>query len=567
MKKYFAAILYILFCSLYLVSCKGYLEPEFMNGITIDEANSQYDYCRGQVASIYGDLKSGFVNIDGAMLASASDEAEHTLETSQVQQFNRGSWNQYTNPDNVWTDYYLSIRKINLFLASDINIDFDYLKNNPSQQGVYQSYMAEINRWKYEVRFIRAYYYFELVKRYGGVPIVNLYSLNDDFSKIPRNSLADCIKFITDECDITAKELPARYPTGDLGRVTQVAAMALKSRVLLYAASELFNNTSWAPGYSNPELIALSGDRKARWKAAADAAKAAIDLAETNNYVLSSNYRTLFGVNTHTDNEVIFCRREAASNTFEKANISVGFDMGNSGTTPTQNLVDAYEMIDGSKFDRNNPEHAANPYANRDPRLSLTIATNNSKFKGRPMECWEGGKDGPPIANASRTGYYLRKYVNEELNLVTNQTSTHSWVILRLAELYLNYAEALNEAEPGNSDIKAYFDKVRYRKGVNMPGLPEGLNQSQTRERIYNERRVEFAFEDHRLWDVRRWMIAPSVLSSPIDGVKITKISDNQFKFDVSVVESRTFLPKMYLYPISQNELYINKSLIQNPLW
>lgn len=568
MKIYFVTILYILFFSCCFVSCEGYLEPEIMSEITVEEATSEYNYVRGQVAHIYGDIKSGFLIIDGAMLASASDEAEHTLGTAAIQHFNRGTWNEFQNPDNVWNDYYRSIRKINKFLISSDNVNLDHLKNNPDQQTVYETYMANINRWKYEVRFLRAFFYFELIKRYGGVPLItDLYSLDDSFDNIPRSSLADCIDFITDECDAAAQALPPRYDAGELGRVTQVAAMALKSRVLLYAASELFNNISWASGYTNTSLIALSGDRQVRWQSAANAAKAAITLAENNGYVLSSNYKDIFGPNTHTNNEVIFFRRESASNSFEKANISVGFDLGNSGTTPTQNLVDAYEMNDGSKFDWNNPEHAANPYANRDPRLALTIATNNSTFKGRPMECWKGGQDGPPITQASKTGYYLRKYVNEDLNLVTNQTSTHSWVIFRLAELYLNYAEALNEADPGNNDIKTYVDKVRQRSGVNMPGLPSDLSQSQMRERIYNERQVEFAFEDHRLWDLRRWMTASSVLTAPVRGVQISKISDNQFNYNVTNVESRTFLPKMNFYPIPQNEIYINKALIQNPLW
>lgn len=568
MKIYFITILYILIFSWSFISCDGYLDPKFMGELTVEEATSEYNYVRRQVTSIYGDIKSGFLIVDGAMLASASDEAEHTLETSAIQHFNRGTWNEFQNPDNVWTDYYNSIRKINKFLVSNDNVNLDHLKNDPDQQAVYATYVANINRWKYEVRFLRAYFYFELVKRYGGVPIItDLYSLNDSFDDIPRSSLADCIDFITDECDSVAKVLPPRYDAGELGRVTQVAALALKSRVLLYAASELFNNASWASGYSNTSLIALSGDRQARWRAAANAAKAAIDLAESNGYVLSSNYNDVFGPNTHTNNEVIFFRRESASNSFERANISVGFDLGNSGTTPSQNLVDAYEMKDGSKFDWNNPEHTANPYANRDPRLSMTIATNNSIFKGRPLECWEGGKDGPPIARSSKTGYYLRKYVNENLNLVTNQTGTHSWVIFRLAELYLNYAEALNEIEPGNSDIKTYVDKVRKRSGVNMPGLPTGLSQSQMRERIYNERRVEFAFEDHRLWDARRWMIASSVLAAPLRGVNILKIYGNQFNYKVTNVESRTFLPKMNFYPIPQNEIYIDKALDQNPLW
>jgi hypothetical protein len=569
MKKYLIFILFVLPFTNCIVSCDGYLDPEVMTDLTVDQATTEYTYSRQRVASIYSDIIAGFLNIDGAMLASASDEAEHTLETCNVHHFNRGSWNEYRNPDNVWSTYYRSIRKINQFIVSCDNINLDQYKNNPSQQETYQNYLQEIDRWKYEVRFLRAYFYFELIKRYGGVPLLtNFYSIDDDFSGIPRNSLADCITFIVNECDITSKVLPVRYAAGELGRVTSIAALALKSRVLLYAASELFNNSNWTSGYSNPELIALSGDRLEKWQAAADAAKEAIDLAESNGYTLSSSYSNIFGVNAHSNSEVFFCRRQPYnSNDFEKANISVGFDLGNSGTTPTQNLVDTYEMSDGSKFDWNNPEHSANPYQNRDPRLVMTIVTNNSTYKGRPMESWDGGRDGAPIAHASKTGYYLRKYVNEDLNLVTNQTSAHSWVIFRLTELYLNYVEALNEIDPGNQEIKSYFDKVRQRGGVNMPELPSGLNQSETRERIYNERCVEFAFEDHRLWDVRRWMTATTVLSSPVKGVKVTKISDSQFNYSVIDVEGRTFSPKMYFYPIPQNEIHIDNGLIQNPLW
>ena len=556
----------IIFLSLFVFSCEGYLDPEIMTPLTVSQVTTQYTYSRGCVTSIYSDILSGFTNIGGAMMANASDEAEFTVETSSVHGFNRGSWNQFNNPNNVWETYYNNIRKINLFLVSCDNID---LSPYPDI-AVKEAYITEIKRWKHEVRFIRAYHYFELIKRYGGVPLITtVTSLDDDFEEFTRNSLADCIRFIVDECDelYEANLLPVRYAAADLGRVISVAALALKSRVLLYAASELFNNPGWAAGYANPELISLTGDRQARWQAAADAAKIAIDVAESNGYGLATDYRALFGPNTHNNAEVIFCRRVAASNSFETTNISVGFDLGNSGTTPSQNLVDAYEMSDGTAFDWNNPTHAANPYVNRDPRLGLSIVTNNSTFKGRPMECWEGGQDGPPLVRSSKTGYYLKKYVNEDLNLVSGQTSVHSWVIFRLAELYLNYAEALNEANPGNSDIETYVNRVRQRTGVNMPALPDGLNQSQLREKIYHERQVEFAFEDHRFWDVRRWMIAPSTLAASLKGVRITRTADNQFNYNVIDVEQRVFEPKMYLYPIPQNEVYVAKKIIQNPLW
>jgi hypothetical protein len=208
-----------------------------------------------------------------------------------------------------------------------------------------------------------------------------------------------------------------------------------------------------------------------------------------------------------------------------------------------------------------------NPYENRDPRLALTIVTNNSNFKGRRMEMWNGGQDGPPIVNSTKTGYYLKKYVNENLNLITGQTSAHNWIIFRLTEFYMNYAEALNECDPGNPDIKTYIDMVRQRNGINMPPLPPALSQSQMRERIINERQVEFAFEEHRIWDVRRWMEATSVFSSPIKGMKISKNSEDNFIYNIVNVESRNFLPKMYLYPIPQNEMNIAKGIVQNPLW
>jgi hypothetical protein len=344
--------------------------------------------------------------------------------------------------------------------------------------------------------------------------------------------------------------------------------------VLLYAASDLFNTTTWAGGYGNTELISLPGSndpaiRRARWTAAAAAAKAVIDLPGTG-YVLHNNYRNLFINNSYTIREVIFSRRNSASNEFERANYPVGYDLGASGTTPSQNLVDAYEMSNGTRFDWNNPTHAANPYANRDPRLGLNIILNNTTYKGRAVEAWIGGRDGQGVVNATRTGYYLKKYVNENLNLLLNNTSVKSWNIFRLAEIYLNYAEALNEVSSGNADIKRYVDLVRARTGVALPALPNGLSQADMRERIRNERRVELAFEDHRGWDVRRWMIGPQTLGAPLMGVDITRQGNGTtatFQYKRVEVEKRVFESRMYLYPIPQNDLNVSTGLIQNPGW
>ncbi len=390
------------------------------------------------------------------------------------------------------------------------------------------------------------------------------------------------MQFISDECDSAANNLPVVYSataSTDLSRVTKGTALALKARLLIYAASDLWNNPSWAAGYTSPLLVSLpSGDRNARWKAAADAAKAVIDLPGTG-YGLASNYSTLF--RNFNVNEIIFTRRNGLSNNFEIANFPIGFDRGQSGNGPSQDLVDAYEIKTSSttsiKFDWNNPAHAADPYATsgvtaRDPRLFLTVGVNNTNFSSvsgvtRPLEIFTGGRDGKPTVNATKTGYYLRKYVNETINLTTGQTAVHSWIYLRLAEMYLNYAEALNEYSPGNPNIKIYYDLVRNRPGVLMPGLPAGLTQAEVREKIRNEDRVEFAFEDHRAWDVRRWMIATTTLGAPLRGVDIVKTGTTTFVYTPNVVEQRVFQPKMYLYPIPQSELNISQGLVQNPLW
>ncbi len=389
-----------------LSSCED-LERELITDISEKQLIRSYDFTLNRLNSIYTDIPAGYLQIDGAMTASATDEAEHTLETSDVQKFNNGSWNAIDNPENLWGSLYRGIRKTNQLLVATDSINLDQFRLDPAStaQATYQSRLNDIRRWKYEARFLRAYFYFELVKRYGGVPLfTQALSIEQDFSTVKRNTLAECINYITAECDSAAKILPLTYAATDLGRATRGAALSLKSRVLLYAASDLFNTTTWATGYANPELISLpSGDRAARWKAAADAAKAVIDLAGTG-YALSANYRNLFITNGYTQPEIIFSRRNGASNQFERANYPIGYDLGNSGTTPSQNLVDAYEMSNGTRFDWNNPTHAANPYTGRDPRLGLNVILNNTTYKGRSLEAWAGGRDGQGIVNATKRG-------------------------------------------------------------------------------------------------------------------------------------------------------------------
>jgi len=570
-----------IFCSLLLLiaigSCQK-LDIELETDLSREQIEQAFTNLQNLVNGIYADLPEGFALIGGeAMMSSTTDESEHTLETNPVQLYNQGAWNAANNPAQLWDLSFRAIRKVNIFLeiADPAKVNLDAFKFDLT---TFNQRIAEINRWRFEARFLRAFFYMELVKRYGGVPILTRSLSEQDVAGVQRNSLEQCIKFISDECDSAAAVLPLIHTTGELGRATRGAALALKARVLLYAASDLFNTPSWATGYQNIPLISLpAGNRADRWKAAADAAKAVIDLAGTG-YAIHNNYRTLF--TTFNNAEIIFTRRNSASNGFEINNFPIGFDRGESGTTPTQDLVDAYEIrvnaTTAIPFDWSNPLHSANPYATagpttRDPRLGLSVVFNNANFSAvsgqtRAVQIWEGGRDGKPIPNATKTGYYLRKYVNESVNLVLNTTAVHSWIYLRLAEVFLNYAEALNEYSPGNPDIKIFVDRVRARPGVAMPGIPAGT-QAEVRQRIRNERRIEFAFEDQRAWDVRRWMIAPQTLGTPIRGVNIVTTAPNVFTYTPQVVENRVFDPKMYLFPISQVELSVAPGLVQNPLW
>lgn len=556
---------------LLLSSCNPILDREMILTMTEKQALESYDVAQKRVNGLYTYLPNGFSPVEGAMMAAASDEAEYSVASSSVHMFNNGSWNPLNNPDNVWTYYYQGIRQATLFLETADQINMERYKLDPQNQADYEMRMANIERWKYEARFLRAYFYSELVKRYGGVPLANeLMDMDTDYRNIPRNTLQECIDFIVDECGQVAPHLPAVYQASDMGRVTRGAALALKSRVLLYAASELFNNPVWAQGYERKDLISLSGtDRQTRWENAAKAAGEVLwgaDVAEAG-YKLSGNYQSLF--RSFSDNEIVLVRRNGYDNSFEKSNYPIGADQATGGTAPSGNLVDAYETTGGRTFTWKDPSMAARPYENRDPRFAATIMPNNSTFQGRPVECWEGGADGPDKNNASRTGYYLLKYVDPELKLLQGQSAIHSWIIIRLGEIYLNYAEAMNEAY--GPDAKGIYGKSA-REAVNevrgRVGMPDVVADSkeEMREKIRHERRVELAFEDHRFWDVRRWMTAPDDLNAPLKGVKVTRLSYNSFEYQSVEVESRSFKRSMYFYPIPQNELNIT-GWPQNPLW
>lgn len=580
MKQYVYIILSAFLFS--LVSCENLLEPEIVVGNTAEQVLVSYSNTEKTVVGVYTYLPDGFSYVDGTLLAGASDEAEHTLETNAVQKFNAGSWNSVDNPDNAWSRNFQGIYNANLTLQNIDCVKMDYLKLDSStvSQEQYKINLANMENWKYELRFLRAFFYFELVKRYGGVPIITKpLALTADFTKYPRNTLSECFDFIVNECDTVANHLSPDVTNENLGRVTKGAAMALKSRALLYAASDLYNDPSWAAGYEYPELISMTDDktREQRWQEAAQAAWDVIDLGKYSLVMgqMGESYRSVFS--TYNNSELILTRRYGNSNYFESANYPIGYNGGNSGITPLGNLVDAYEMTNGSAFDWSVDSLAKNPYENRDPRLKATILTNNELFDGgtanpnRRVEIWEGGRDGKGVPRATRTGYYIRKWIDPGLDLLQGRSSVHNWCLIRMAEIYLNYAEAVtqgygyNGRVPGATQNPSQMINMFIRRRVGL-GIKNARSKEQMEEIYKHERQVELAFEDHRLWDLRRWMDAPKILGAPARGVNITQNPDGTFNYEPFVLEERVWEDRMYFYPIPQKDISI-ANWPQNPMW
>ncbi|NJO67938.1 MAG: RagB/SusD family nutrient uptake outer membrane protein, partial [Bacteroidetes bacterium] len=411
-----------------------------------------------------------------------------------MQRFNNGSWDAYSNPDDVWGRQYQLIRSAYVFLNGTDTVKFKQYQY--VDDVTYNRYTLELKQFRAQARFLIAYSYFELFKRYGGVPIVDHLLSVDENLNLPRNTAEEVVKFIVANCDSAINVLPKVYDSGNTGRATLGAAMALKCRTYLYAASPLHNG-----GVYNTALC----DSAARIASAFIAPSGSLK----STYTLEGNYGNLF-TRKHNSNEMIFERRDGNNNGYEKANFPIGFDgSGGGATCPSQNLVDAYTMKNGKPItDPTSGYDAANPYNNRDPRLSYTVILNNTMFKGRTIELWTGGLDGKGKDKASKTGYYLKKYVDDNLNLLQNNTSRHTWYYFRLGEIYLNYAEAMNEAfgpadnRYGLSAVEA-TDVIRKRGGIPNLVAAEFATAETLRERIRNERRIELAFEEHRSWDVR----------------------------------------------------------------
>lgn len=535
---------------IFLGACE-YLEYDESSYLLEEEVFSDFDRTKSFLTGIYAYLPDGFNPVDGAMRSSASDDAIHVWKNSAIHKFNDGSWSAVQPLDNVYGTMYTGIRAVNKFLIGTEGQAFEDEKYNED----YPDQMQQFRLYPYEARFLRAFFYFELAKRYGSVPLITDVLEPEEANMVSASSFDTIIQFVVDECDLVADSLPVTYlnlPNGETGRATKGAAMALKTKALLYAASPLHN----------------ASDAPEKWLAAAEAAHEVIYMGY---YSLEGNYGDLF--NNHESAELILGRRESESNRFERNNFPIGYEGGNTGTCPTQNLVDAYEMQEtGLAIDEEGSGYDPNfPYLNRDPRMNATILANGDSWKGKTIETWYGGANAAPQPNATLTGYYLKKYVIESINLTPSNTTqkNHTWILFRYGEVLLNFAEAMNELygpeDPATFSMTALeaVNSLRVRAG--MPEFPIGLTKAEFRDKLRNERRVELAFEDHRFWDIRRWKIGEE--TTDIYGVRITDNIFGGYAYTKTLVEERLFEDRMNLYPIPENELFINSNLRQNTGW
>lgn len=581
---------------LFSISCTDdFLDKAPEEDLDLERVFSERRYAEGFLSSVYHNIPRmadvARADSDRNPFTAGSDEMEITWTGAYSHIINSGAWSATDFWPDVWGFMYEGIRKTNLFLENVHKVPMDE---------------REREKWIGEVTFLRAFYHWMLVRMYGAIPLVDhSIELDTDYTTIRRQPVDQVIQFIADECDKAALMLDWGVSSDKLGRVTRPAALALKSQALLYLASPWFNGN---PDYAN--IVDNEGTRlfpdfdPERWRAAANAAKECIEGAETNGYGLYyaadndpvKNYSELF-LERH-NKEVLFATNLGIHSHYERSGNPTGFG-GFSIYCPTQEMVDAYEMRNGERpilgynadgtpiinpasgYSESGYTTSAHPdgyhqagvhnmYADRDPRFYASISFSGAMWKGRPIEFWYTGKDGRRDAGSDHciSGYLMRKSINPTSNIPEGRFSLNTWIHFRLGEQYLNYAEALNEAEGPVADVHTYMNELRARSG--MPALPADLSQIQMRERIHQERRVELAFEAHRYFDTRRWKTAASIDSKPIHGMNIhggTHLQDDAF-YQRTVIEPRVFVaPKHYLWPIQISEIEKNPNLVQNPGW
>jgi hypothetical protein len=581
MKKiYFQSVAYTLFLALFLfASCKkeGFLSQTTTSNLTEETVFKDSANTVSFLAGIYENVgfsasarrftygSSPLNQTPNGGLDASSDEAEvYNSGGSTALAWETGTINAAVVTDDAYKKPYASIRAVN-----------QLLKNLPK---------VPINNFvktqmKAEARFLRAWYYAILLKHYGGVHLVgdSIYTYTD---KIPasRNTYAECVNYIVSECDAAALDLPTAQAGVSYGRASKGACLALKSRVLLYAASPLFNGQSLT-GTKNDAVLGYPTFDKERWKLAQDAAEAVISLGtyhlNIDNATPGIGFQNLFTLRYNT--EYIFQLMRPTGNVDLEELFQPPSRTGKNGAFPLQGLVDAFPMKNGKAIaDPTSGYNAQDPFAGRDPRLDFTVIRDQTPLQNRlvsgfsPVNIYQGTykgiATGPDAVHVgTSTGYYTNKMLSPN---AVSQDFTHRTdrvlPLIRYAEILLNYAEAANEYNGPTTEVYQAVEAIRERAGLVPYQLPAGLNQVDMRLAIQNERRIELAFEEHRFWDVRRWKIAEQTDNIQTKGLEINR-NGNAVTYKIFDVRKRNFRPAMYLWPLPQSEVAKSPELIQNP--
>lgn len=481
-----------------------------------------------------------------------------------MENFNTGNSNLLSSggmtPDqlgnmDIWSEYYNNIKNINIFFSN-----IDKVKTIPQPM---QDYLIG------EATFFRAFYYMSLVNQYGGVPLVtDLFELDDPDMLVKRNTYEECVDFVEKEFFKASELLPEHFTGENFGRATKGAALALRSRMLLYAASPQFN----------PD------NNRQKW----EKAKAATELVFQCGYELDNDYKGLF-LNPMSK-EIIFQRLyNTEFGHFIDWYSSPNGWSGYSCTSVYQEMVDSYEMEDGSMPTLEiYADGVDNPWAGRDPRFYASIVCNGQDFRGVEVEFWTskrkvtndkgeetwvdyGGRDsgfGNEGWNCPKTNYTMRKFLDENLTKAWSDKGKQPWIYCRYGEILLNYAEIMYNLGD-EATAREYVNKIRKRaRGGREDILPDVTESGAALlEKIQHERKIELAFEEHRYFDVRRWKIAETVNNEEYHGIDIF-INPETNKVEYSFPVKLTFkftAPNHYLFPIPNYERRKNDLLEQNP--
>lgn len=616
MKKYkyipsgfVAALLFISSCS------DEFLNTEPLGEVSETAVWTDAALAEAFVTEIYAGLGMG--GFEEQMLASLTDEAIFTHPGRNITTVTEARSNP-ANPGWIsgtrsWENMFTRIRACNLAIEQLSEPEFD------NSTGIAERLIGEAT-------FMRAYFYHQLLRNFGAFPIVDrTYGLGEEDYSAPRNTYEECVNFIVSDLDNAATLLEGQSMQS--GRTNEAAALALKTRVLTYAASDLYDiptasaKSSLISSYENKEILGYpSGDRAARWQKAKEAAQSVMQI--TDGYLLdlsepvspeegTNNYINISLSRGGGEQEMLFGRyfinaKQEGGGRQGLYNGPNGYNNW-AGNTPVQLLIDDYEMMDGTEFDWSNPEHAESPYENRDPRFAASILHEGSPWKPRStanqardplgqiqtgtyeITTSSGGKDthfgldtrNSPIEdwNGSYTGYYARKFIDPDPAIVDQNTWQEiPWPVLRFTEVVLNYVEACIELGQ-DEEARTWLNRIRFRVG--MPAVTESGDA--LREQYRNERRIEMAYEEQRYYDVRRWMIAPSAFSRQANGINIVgtlkpgkslsiyRYDPEFYDYSYQVVnidpgkENRAWLDKMYWMPIHRDEMNRNENLVQNP--